>query len=36
MKNTKINWVLGGIALLILPLVLQYFGNAWEIGRAHV
>ncbi len=29
MKNTKINWVLGGIALLILPLVLQYFGNAW-------
>ena len=29
MKNTKINWVLGGLALLILPLVLQYFGNAW-------
>ena len=29
MKNTKINWVLGGIALLILPLVLPYFGNAW-------
>ena len=28
MKNTKINLVLGGIALLILPLVLQYFGNA--------
>ena len=29
MKNTKINWILGGIALLVLPLVLQYFGNAW-------
>src|SRR3990167_2137194 len=29
MKNTKINWILGGLALLILPLVLQYFGNAW-------
>ena len=29
MKNTKINWVLGGIALLVLPLILQYFGNAW-------
>ena len=29
MKNTKINWILGGLALLILPLVLQFFGNAW-------
>ena len=29
MKNTKLNWILGGIALLVLPLVLQYFGNAW-------
>ncbi len=29
MKNTKINWILGGIALLILPLILQFFGNAW-------
>ncbi len=29
MKNTKINWILGGIALLVLPLVLQFFGNAW-------
>ncbi len=29
-KNNKtIQWVIGGIALLILPLVLQYFGNAW-------
>ena len=29
-KNNKtISWVLGGIALLVLPLVLQYFGNAW-------
>ena len=30
MQNKKtLQWVLGGIALLILPLVLQYFGNAW-------
>ena len=29
MKNTKLNWILGGIALLVLPLLLQYFGNAW-------
>ena len=30
MTNKKtINWVLGGIALLVLPLILQYFGNAW-------
>ncbi|GAB1385900.1 branched-chain amino acid ABC transporter permease [Melaminivora sp.] len=29
MKNHKIQWVLGGIALLVLPLILQYFGNAW-------
>jgi branched-chain amino acid transport system permease protein len=29
MKNTKINWILGGIALLVLPLILQSFGNAW-------
>ena len=29
MKNTKLNWILGGIALLVLPLILQYFGNAW-------
>ncbi|WP_404302099.1 ABC transporter ATP-binding protein [Alicycliphilus denitrificans] len=29
MKNNKIQWILGGIALLVLPLVLQYFGNAW-------
>ena len=29
MKNHKIQWILGGIALLVLPLVLQYFGNAW-------
>ena len=40
MKNTKINWVLGGIALLILPLVLQYFGNAWvriaDLGLLYV
>lgn len=30
MKNNKIlHWVLGGIALLALPVILQYFGNAW-------
>lgn len=30
MKNNKIlPWVLGGIGLLVLPLILQYFGNAW-------
>ncbi|MDP2770384.1 MAG: ABC transporter ATP-binding protein, partial [Giesbergeria sp.] len=30
MTNKKtINWVLGGIALLVFPLILQYFGNAW-------
>jgi len=29
MKNNKIQWILGGIALLVLPLILQYFGNAW-------
>jgi len=29
MKNTKVNWILGGLALLILPLILQSFGNAW-------
>ena len=29
MKNTKTNWILGAVALLVLPLMLQYFGNAW-------
>ena len=29
MKNNKIQWILGGIALLVLPLILQQFGNAW-------
>ncbi len=29
MKNNKATWILGTIALLVLPLVLQYFGNAW-------
>ena len=29
--NSKktVQWILGGLALLVLPLVLQYFGNAW-------
>ncbi len=29
--NSKktVQWVLGGLALMVLPLVLQYFGNAW-------
>ena len=30
MKNNKIlPWVMGAIGLLVLPLILQYFGNAW-------
>ena len=30
MKQKKIaQWIIGGIALLVLPLILQYFGNAW-------
>ena len=29
MKNNKTNWILGAVALLVLPFVLQYFGNAW-------
>ena len=29
MKNTKTHWILGAIALLVLPLILQSFGNAW-------
>ena len=30
MKQKKIaQWIVGGIALLVLPLILQYFGNAW-------
>ncbi|PJI96674.1 amino acid/amide ABC transporter membrane protein 2 (HAAT family) [Acidovorax sp. 69] len=29
MKNTKTNWIIGAVALLVLPLLLQSFGNAW-------
>ncbi|KQR50301.1 ABC transporter ATP-binding protein [Acidovorax sp. Leaf160] len=29
MKNTKVQWIFGAIALLVLPLILQSFGNAW-------
>ncbi|GGH58497.1 branched-chain amino acid ABC transporter permease [Comamonas phosphati] len=30
MKDNKaLKWFFGGLALLVLPLVLQYFGNAW-------
>ncbi|GKT24127.1 ABC transporter ATP-binding protein [Acidovorax sp. SUPP3334] len=30
MKNNKpAQWIVGGIALLLLPFMLQYFGNAW-------
>ena len=28
-KNSKVTWVLAILALLILPLILQSFGNAW-------
>jgi len=29
MKNNKTTWIIGAVALLVLPLLLQYFGNAW-------
>ncbi|MDA8521819.1 ABC transporter permease subunit [Acidovorax sp. NCPPB 4044] len=29
MKNNKVQWILGLVALLVLPLILQFFGNAW-------
>ena len=29
MKNNKLTWIIGTIALLLLPLLLQSFGNAW-------
>ncbi len=29
MKNNKAQWIIGAIALLVLPLILQSFGNAW-------
>lgn len=29
MKNNKVQWIVGAIALLVLPLILQSFGNAW-------
>ncbi|MBB6577860.1 branched-chain amino acid transport system permease protein [Comamonas odontotermitis] len=29
MKNNKAQWIVGAIALLVLPLILQSFGNAW-------
>ena len=29
MKNTKTNWIIGAVVLLVLPLILQSFGNAW-------
>jgi len=28
-SKNKARWIAGAIALLVLPLVLQYFGNAW-------
>ncbi|RGE46835.1 ABC transporter ATP-binding protein [Comamonas testosteroni] len=28
-KNKIFPWVMGAIGLLVLPLILQYFGNAW-------
>ncbi|UUC94746.1 MULTISPECIES: ABC transporter ATP-binding protein [Comamonas] len=28
-NNKTLHWILGGIGLLVLPLILQYFGNAW-------
>ena len=29
MKNNKATWIVGAVALLVLPLILQSFGNAW-------
>ncbi len=29
MKNNKQTWIIGALLLLLLPLVLQMFGNAW-------
>ena len=29
MKSNKTNWIIGAIAVLVLPLILQSFGNAW-------
>jgi branched-chain amino acid transport system permease protein len=29
MKNNKLQWIIGIAALLLLPLILQSFGNAW-------
>ncbi|UCV00393.1 ABC transporter permease subunit [Acidovorax radicis] len=29
MKNNKTTWIIGAVALLVLPLMLQFFGNAW-------
>ncbi len=28
-KNKILPWIMGAIGLLVLPLILQYFGNAW-------
>jgi branched-chain amino acid transport system permease protein len=28
-NNKNLQWIMGGIALLVLPLILQFFGNAW-------
>ncbi len=28
-NNKNLQWIVGGIALLVLPLLLQSFGNAW-------
>ena len=29
MKNNKQTWIIGAIAVMLLPLLLQSFGNAW-------
>ena len=29
MKNTKTNWIIGAVALLVLPLLLQSFGAGY-------
>ncbi|GAA3990059.1 branched-chain amino acid ABC transporter permease [Comamonas faecalis] len=29
MQSKKLQWILGAVVLLVLPHILQYFGNAW-------
>ena len=35
MKNTKVNWILGWFALLVLPLILQSLRQRLGAHRRH-